>query len=274
MRMNKWSAVFILTLTASATGAQSYQAEVDAGYMRSSSDNFPFDLDTMAISGRWYFNAVDAHNHPLAEAAFLARASGVSLTYADYDSLVGIVSGDETNAIRQVKGSWKVLAAEVNYYVPNTHLYIEAGYFVSEQSVPGYDSGSRTNSWGAALGLAPADGLLILTRYTDDSGYRFNIESQYVAKLSGENAVRIEASFYDGEQEDYVSIGADYYFDRTWSVGSWVNASADAGLRINTSDNGFGLRTRKFIGEVFSVSVDAYKFDSLYQYGLDFSLRF
>lgn len=38
------------------------QAELGGGFMRSPSDDFPFDLDTMVISGRWLLDAVDTNN--------------------------------------------------------------------------------------------------------------------------------------------------------------------------------------------------------------------
>lgn len=181
---NKWSAALVLSMVASAAGAQSYQAELDGAFERLSSDIRPFDMDTKDVSGRWYFESVDTANHPLAEAAFLQRSSSVSLTYQDMDVIVGTATfDDEENLIpHQIKGSWKLLSGEVNYYVPNTILYLEADYRYGKSA---FRSGPSFTDWGAALGIAPMAGLLILTRYSDDIDYRFNVETQYVTQLSG-----------------------------------------------------------------------------------------
>src|SRR5690606_34775585 len=100
----------------------------------------------------------------------------------------------------------------------------------------------------------------------DEAGYDPNIQAQYVVKLSEENALRLEAGYYGFDVgEDLITIGGDYYFDRTWSVGGWIQDSFDTGL---------GLRTRKFFTDTFSVAGEYYEIDSLKRYGISASLRF
>lgn len=275
MKTNQWSSVIVLSLAASTSVAQSYQADVSASYSRSSQDQLAFDPESKEVSGRWFFNAVDTADHPLAEAAFLERSSSAALSFANIDLLVGSagLDADGNFVPYQIKGTAERLKGEISYYVPNTFIYMEAEYYVMKSSVPEFNFSDSTNSWGATLGVAPLPGLLILTRYFDASHYRFNVETQYVTKLIGGRAVRLEANYFNGELRDRISVGADYYFDRTWSVGGWLNTSSDTGVRLNTSDNGVGLRTRKFMGDRFSVAGSIYKFGSFRNYSVDASLR-
>lgn len=53
--------------------AHAYQTEVNVGYENTDIDNVG-DLDTFFINGKYYLNAVQVKNSPLAEAAFLNKA--------------------------------------------------------------------------------------------------------------------------------------------------------------------------------------------------------
>lgn len=172
-----------------------------------------------------------------------------------------------------MKGSSQSALAEVRFYVPDTIFYLEAELLFTESSAPGLEAENTDNVWRGALGLASVDGLLFLTRYSDDQDYRFNIETQYVTELPGGSAVRLEASYYDFDQSDFISVGGDYYLDRSWSVGAWLVTSSDVGLRLDTSDNGFGIRTKKFFRDSFGISVELYEFDAVRLLDLTASMR-
>src|SRR5690606_12487528 len=68
-------------LLASLGTAHAYQAEINAGYENTDFDG-EADVDTLFINGKYYLNGVQVKNAPLAEAAFLAKASNIGLGYA------------------------------------------------------------------------------------------------------------------------------------------------------------------------------------------------
>lgn len=66
-----------------AGSASAYQFEIGADY--SQGDVEDVDFDTVGVTGTYYFGDVPTGNGPLAEAAFLGRASGFSLGYSASD---------------------------------------------------------------------------------------------------------------------------------------------------------------------------------------------
>lgn len=148
----------------------------------------------------------------------MERSSSLSLTASDWDTITGTNSNSMPERVR---GSAKEVVGGLSYYFPGTIIYLEADYIYRRFSTSGIDAGASDNGWGAALGIAPIDGLLVLTRHWNGSDYRYNIETQYVTQLPGGKAIRLEAGFYDWEESNSVTIGGDYYFNRTWSLGGW-----------------------------------------------------
>lgn len=264
MNIKQLAVIMPLTLMVNTGWAQAYQTEVTGSFKRHTSD-YDVDTDFKSVSGQWFFEKVDNSRHPLAEAAFLERASSISFAYETVDAWMG--ANQETNGIFgfQQRGTVEILTGKIEHYVPDTMLYVGAMYNYRRLDTYGYDMPSD-NDWGATIGLVPINGLLILTEYWDEAGYDPNIQAQYVVKLSEENAIRLEAGYHDVDVgDDRVTIGGDYYFDRTWSVGGWIE---------NSFDTGVGLRTRKFFTDTFSVTADYYELDSYKSYGISASLRF
>ena len=63
--------------------AGTYQAEITPGYSTGEIEigNADFDTDAFTIGGEYYFNGVDDSKGPLAEAAFMDRASSIRAAY-------------------------------------------------------------------------------------------------------------------------------------------------------------------------------------------------
>src|SRR5262245_33257940 len=76
--------LLLLTLAPAAALADDYRFEVKGSYDRAmpDSDELLGDPDVTALSGTWYFAPVSTDGVPLAEAAFLGRASSLSATLA------------------------------------------------------------------------------------------------------------------------------------------------------------------------------------------------
>lgn len=209
----KFKSLALATAFAFSSGfaVADYQSELSANYTDVENGDGAF-----GIRGEMHFSPVQTRNHPLEEAAFLERSTNV---YAeannDFDSLT--VGGE--------------------LYVPDTMFYIGA-------RVNRNDSGADDETTAyATLGLTPIDGLRVTTEFNED-GYDANLSAKYVTSLGGGNFVNLEGTFADGDADDYLSLGADFYFDRTFSVG--------AGYADIYGVDAFTLRTEKFFNEEVS----------------------
>ncbi|MGD8175705.1 putative porin [Marinimicrobium sp. ARAG 43.8] len=211
MKMKSLAVATVLAASSGLAVAAPYQAEVGASYTDVEHGDGAFGM-----YGEFHFNPVQTRNHPLAEAAFLERSTNVYAAAADdFDALT--VGGE--------------------LYIPDTMFYVGA-------RISRWDYGNDDDTTVyATLGLTPIDGLLVTTEFSDD-GYDANIAAKYVTSLGGGNFINLEGQYYDGDYDDYVSVGADFYFDRTWSVGA---AATD-----NFGDDQFTLRTEKFFTEYVS----------------------
>ena len=69
-------------LLAGLSTAHAYQFEINGGYENTDLEESS-DLDTFFINGKYYLNGVQVKNAPLAEAAFLAKASNIGLGYVN-----------------------------------------------------------------------------------------------------------------------------------------------------------------------------------------------
>src|SRR6187549_1729337 len=144
-KLRSLAAALLFALAPAAALADDYRFEVKGTFDRLSTDD---NFDIAALAGTWYFAPVSTDNVPLAEAAFLGRASSLSAVAAQAEFL-----GTHTNAQR----------ASVGYYIPGTMFYAGAGvshdediYLFSSTTVL---TEYRTN-WSGTLGIAPLDGLL------------------------------------------------------------------------------------------------------------------
>ncbi len=134
----------LLSVVAITGTAHAYQAEVgaSAGYIDpdNGSSGSQFGVD-----GTYYFNPVQTRNAPLAEAAFLNRASNVSAQY-QYDEI-----GD-AEAHKYGVGA--------EYFVPNSDFYV-SGNVNGHDLKDNDDLDNDLTTYGAEVGYLPAPGLLI-----------------------------------------------------------------------------------------------------------------
>jgi len=242
--MKKLSAALALALTAAAASAD-YQAEVGVAY-------FDFDgAETIAFEGKYHFQPVATRSHPLVEAAFLERSNNVSLSHGRAE--FGRVDVNTTRA-------------EVELYIPDTMLYVAPFYTRTSTKYAG--NSSSNNDWGVTVGITPLDGFRVTTTYADDVDYEFNFDVKYVLGLANNTAINMEFAYADAphsSMEDTVSAAADYYFDRTFSVGVEI---------VDAEDTAYGIRTQKFFTDTFSGFASYSKGDDVDTWAIGASLRF
>jgi hypothetical protein len=233
MKMKTLAVAILLASGSSFAAANSYQAEVGGNItIVDGADNY------FGLYGEYHFTPVNVGTtNPLAEAAFLNRSSNV------------FVRGDH---------DLDVLQAGVEFFVPDTMFYVK-GAVTSNRLGNNTDDG-----WYAQIGLMPMDGLLITTTL-DDNDYDPNVQVKYVTTLGGGNFLNVEGNIVDTDNDTYLTIGADFYIDRTLSVGAQY---ADLGY------DEFTLRGRKFFSNELSAGV-AYTDSDFNDYvTLDVAFRF
>lgn len=216
----------LLAILATANVAQAYQYEVGAGVSRTDPDIGKATND-INVEATYYFESVDTKDYPLAEAAFMNRASNVSaaVTYGK--------DSPTTNTSVNLGGE---------YYLPNSDFYVGAGYSKDETKTSGVKD--SIENYSAEVGMLPMPNLLVAVGVVDNSqGTDPTLRAKYVYKL-GENDINLEAKASFGDA-DVFNVGADYYIDRTLSVG--------AAYTDNGNSDSFGIRARKFLTEDVSV---------------------
>lgn len=211
MKLKTLVATTILACAPGLAFAQDYQFEVGANYTHLDSD-IGGDDDSIGAYGEYYFQPVRVGTNPLAEAAFISRAS---------------------NAFVRGSQDLDVIEGGVEFYIPDTIFYAGAKIVRTD-----YDHSDTNNDWGVEVGITPITGMLLWTEYLDEPGYDANIHGKYVMPLGGGTFLNVEAGYADLDDNDVVNIGADYYFDRTFSIG--------AEYTDNDYQDIFEIRTEKF----------------------------
>ena len=225
----------LLSALALTGTAHAYQAEIggSAGFIdpdHGSSDG------SFGVDGRYYFNGqVQTRNAPLAEAAFLDRASNVNAHYK-YDEI--------GNSEKHTYG------AGVEYFVPNSNFYVN-GEIGRQDIEHKYIADNDTTLYTAEVGYLPTPGLLLavgVKGYDNDhtDGADPTIRAKYVTSLSNGKDINLEASAAFGDLDEF-KIAGDYFLDKTFSVG------ADYYNNDLNDQTEFGINARKFFTPQVSV---------------------
>ncbi|WP_049721417.1 putative porin [Gilvimarinus polysaccharolyticus] len=263
--------------------AEPYQWEVEGSY-RSGEDTLPSyfgqDRDAYSVSGKYYFSPVSSAGRPLAEAAFLARASSVNILMDHHTDVVdqSYCSSEDDCTTNKSDESESGLGVGLEYYVPNSIFYLAGQVKQSQREVNSYYSGagsewyhsedSSRTSWAATVGVMPIDGWLIAAKIgeqNDFNGSEQSIETKYVLPM-GQQALKLTGAYYldgyDYLQRDW-QVGADYFFTPSLSIGG-TYADGDS----------YGVRAEKFFTESFSLSADYQDGDYEESFGVSLKARF
>lgn len=264
--MFKRTLVTTLLFSTAAAHASDYQFELHGEYTEAESDYS--EQDNITLQGTYYFNPVSTDGHVLAEAAFMERASNISVgatrtttnllpsTSLTVDGPVTRGGYEYTSEQYSARGEW---------YLPGDLFYVAAG-------VAQFDYRQESsNAWSASLGVTPVEGLLISSDFYEDQELdeTWNLNAKYVTDGLGPTlAITSRYNYYD-RGDDSLRLGIDYYLNRTFSIG--VERSEVLG---GNTPNNILLRTRKFLTDRWSLS--AYYDDTDYaeSFGVSTSLRF
>jgi hypothetical protein len=251
IRARSWAFVTLLAIAPALAAADDYRWDVKATFERDQIPGDVFgDVDTLTLGGTWFFAPVSTSGVPLAEAAFLGRASSVSAIVARFDS-----------QFEALDIHLNAQAASIGYYVPNTMIYAGAG--VSHgQTIAALNSviveKEYVTNWFGTLGVAPLRGLLITTDFHED-GYDPNVTVRYVGKLPNDHFYAGNVSLVDPDGGDTsFGLGFDYYFD----------ASFSAGVGYEDAASQWELRAEKFFSKSWALGISASTADDGDTFGL------
>lgn len=291
MRTTFLLSTLALAVTANIASAENYHSEIhfSSGKSETEFDSY-FGADKTnhnLISGTYYFDGVSTRNHPLAEAAFLERSSNISLTHSRDrtrfrdDLVVDLPNGDvDFLGEARFSSTLAVTTVDVEFYIPNSIFYVGGGISEGKSRTrystidAPYETGSYTYNpgsfWSARVGVTPVQGLLVWSEFFKDQELsdEWNINAKYVMDWSG-NALNLEGSYDYFYGYDSLSLAADFYFDRTFSVG--VTYDYHEG---DLWDDAYGLRARKFFTDKVAVEASYAKADNGDFYNVGVSLRF
>ena len=268
-------------LIASFGTAHAYQAEIHANYENTSFDGDSEDLDTFGISGKYYLNGVNTKNSPLAEAAFLSKASNIGLGYANS-------SIDEDGADLEID----TVGLNGEFFIPNSQFYVSGSLNRSELTVEGEFGKASDDNVGYALeaGYLPVDGLLIAAgvakenldpMYVSKNGFidtfsnisavaddtAVTLRAKYVTQI-GNHFTNFEGATYFGDETAY-RLGADLYIDPTLSVGvSFMDTTFD------DFDTVWAVRAQKFFTPTIAVGLNYTTTEDADSYGINGTFRF
>lgn len=235
----KKTAIALAAIAAVGMGtasAQDYQMEAGVGYTHispdvGSSDN-AFDVDFT-----YYLDRVATANKPLAEAAFLSQASGITVGYANVD-----------------KADVDTIGISGEFYFDQ--LYIAAGYAAADFSGIDVDTLSARVGWMLQDGLRVAAGIDRVDVDVPGSSASNDIvlEGKYVADLGGGTAFNAEATitFLDEADDTVFAIGGDYYLNPALSFGAGLSFADDK----KSDGTNWNLRARYFVTPVISVQAE------------------
>ncbi|EHU1439934.1 putative porin [Acinetobacter baumannii] len=285
--MKKSKFLFAIFTAVSAFNANAYQTEV--GTMYEFTDMDGGEVNSFGINGKYYFNPVETKNYPLAEAAFLNKASNIGAGYT-YSK----VEDDQDYA----KLEYNSVGIVGEYFVPNTPLYLSGAFNRTKREVTVDDLGSvndNGNGYAVEVGFLPTDDLLLAAGVTDlsesfdpvqaskygfitsfanattvtgeDDDTAVTLRAKYITQISG-FYTNFEGQTYIGDETTY-RLGADLYLDPTLSIGaSFADSTAE------DSDTIFSLRAQKFFTPQVAVGLTYTTVDDANSFGINGTFRF
>ncbi|MEB6675407.1 putative porin [Acinetobacter haemolyticus] len=306
--MKKLSLVTALLSSFIGFHANAYQAEVNGAYEYTYIKDSELDshrVNTVSLNGKYYFNPVQTRNSPLAEAAFLDKASNIGLgyTYAKESGKYPLanISGMPLANV-DFKQEFNALGINGEFFIPNSQFYIAGSLHRTEIDATakalGYSYKYASNDgtgYAFEAGFLPMNGLLLaigvadlsesfdpiqaakygfITTYSnaaivsgEDDDKAVTLRAKYVTQVGG-YYTNFEAQSYFGDETTY-RFAADLYLDPTLSVGiSIADSTADE------SDSIFSIRAQKFFTPQVAVSVGYTTIDGANSYGINGTFRF
>ena len=276
-----------LALTAFSSSSFAYNTQLDAGFTYFDHDNDWIDSHGLfEAKGTYYLAPVETKTAPLNEAAFLGHNSNVYAKYSyqywnsedyydEYDIGVGIAK-DETDTHK--------ISAGVEYYLDQIYLNGEIGFGRQKDKYQVQFDDFTYNEkndydvtlYRAMVGFMPLTNLLLAAGIDgykgdgDDKDNALALRAKYVAPIGQDGQfINLEADGTFGDL-DTITLGADYYFDQTFSIGAAYNKQDDGDFDTDS----FAVRTKYFINPSLAVGGAVGFGDDVQNLNLNATFRF
>ena len=238
------------------TGAHAYQVEVQ-GQSEYVTVHGLDDTYTGDIQGTYYFKDVDTSKGPLAEAAFLNKASSIALGY-HFNKMNEYKGGDDAFKANVSTFGGK---AEGYYATPYMPVYGSVSYYHTLTDGKNGWTNDRGDRYALEVGAMPADNFLLAVGYT-------SVTDQFALDASKAINYGVLKSYGEtlsiGNHEDAVTARAKY-------VGNIDNTNMAMGFEVNSvfvnGHGAYGLNTDLYLTPKFSVGAsfaDVSNFDAGY----------
>ncbi|MEB3768164.1 porin Omp33-36 [Acinetobacter sp. MD2] len=222
------------------TGAHAYQVEVQgqSEYVDTTENTKNFTGD---LQGTYYFKDVDASKGPLAEAAFLNKASNVSLAYHYGKYNTSAVNFQDNTA--GVKGE----AYFTTPYTAAVPLYTSVAYNHTDRDYKNGTPNDRGDRYAVEFGAEPTQNFLIAAGYTRTNPLALDTTDI----LNNGIAIAYGKAAYS-DHKDFATARAKY-------VGAIDNTNMALGFEVKgifNSDRGaYSLKTDLYLNPALSVGI-------------------
>ncbi len=269
-----------LMLTTIAGSTFAYNAQLDGGFTYIDIDDDAIDsAGQLDAKGTFYFEPVQTKNGPLNEAAFLGHNSNVygKYSYNYTDSNTYYVAGEKFSAETDIHS----IAAGIEYYYEQFYLSGEIGFAQNNVEVTAAGDSSDEDydvtTYHALVGFMPINNLLLAVGVngyqgddSEDDDAAFAVKAKYVTPI-GQNGqyLNLEADGAFGDF-DAVTIGADYYFDQAFSIGTAYHLQDDGEDDVDF----FSVRSKYFINNNVAVGGEVGFGDDVQTFNVNATFRF
>lgn len=160
-------ASIVLLMSSAMAQADVYQFEVGAMY-RQLEDDDNFKFQSYGLAAGYYFSPVSLTTLPWAEAAFLARASNISIMGM---KVTTEMPGDTLGTF---EGDGYMLDATAEIFLPGLPLYLsaEVSRMMMDMKATGFNTESKNTEITGKIGVLPMQGILVGALYTRSSETR------------------------------------------------------------------------------------------------------
>jgi len=253
-----------LAVMFAVSGAQAATFQAEAGLQNDITDiDSNNDYSIMSVGGTYYLKPVQASG-PQAEAAFLAKASGVKANIGTVDATIASV-GVDGNAygvgvdymlpVHDIKVGLDLQKVDISASgssIKQSTTTLGVGKYIDDRKFVAFNYGTGTNS---VTGLPDAD--------TTD----ISVDGKLLLNQAGKN-INLEASIAqqsvdDGTTNDsnnILRVGGDYYWDDSLSVG--MGYTTNSGDNISDEGSTIALHAEKFVTQAMSVEMTYAKFSA------------
>lgn len=247
-------------VTFNAVHAADFSDELTFDYMSTEIESYSNDL--LAVQLTHYLAPVNTDGGPLAEAAFLSKASAIYVGIGNSSSDFG--SG--------IESSGTPIGAGVTFVTPDQPLVLNAEFMrLKEELDSPYTGDFTTKSLTLGAGYYVTDRTLVALEYNkiDITGdiegdtKNYTLSAKHLADLGNGKAFNIDAALTravqdGGDDANSVALSADYYPMPTFSLGAGVAQT----LSDDDDATALNLNARAFIRDDLSLAF-SYTNDSI-----------